>query len=387
MILPQAPTPVNDEQNIIYEKSPNIKDISEFILKYINNKSFKILLSLNEEKQIINITAASNEEFSQIQYEKFISLDELITKNKLFKTFDNIEEAYTLIKELFQKEKISIKEYKENKTIKLEMKLLSLTGEEQLFDIDLYQKELSKDQIINQLISKINSLEKEIKEIKAENIKRDKEIESLKNNFNKYINSKNITPDNHISSNDESNYFKSSRIFTNEKKYQFLIDEFKKKFNITSDNKKVLKTKLIYRANKEDGFKASDFHSKCDNIKGTLIVVETDKGIKFGGFTMETWDGNNIAKKDNYAFCFSVSLRRIYKIIKNKEAIRCDPKIGPVFLNDIFGFRKENIKIGECYPIVHCNYTGCEDDYEINGCEISIIADEIEVYHIYTEYI
>ena len=72
MILPQAPTPINDEDNIIYDKSPKIKDISEFILKYINNKSFKILLSLNTEKQIINITAASNEEFSQIQYEKFI---------------------------------------------------------------------------------------------------------------------------------------------------------------------------------------------------------------------------------------------------------------------------------------------------------------------------
>lgn len=74
-------------------------------------------------------------------------------------------------------------------------------------------------------------------------------------------------------------YFKTSRIFTDEKKFLFLINEFKKIFNITSDNKKALKTKLIYRTNKKDGFKLSDFHSECDNIKGILIVFETDKEI------------------------------------------------------------------------------------------------------------
>lgn len=61
-------------------------------------------------------------------------------------------------------------------------------------------------------------------------------------------------------------------------------------------------------------------------------------------------------------------------------------KYRPVFLNYIFGF-KEKIKIGECYPIVHCNYSVYEENYEINWCEANISADEIEVYQIYTEYI
>ena len=107
--------------------------------------------------------------------------------------------------------------------------------------------------------------------------------------------------------------------------------------------------------------------------------------MQFGGFTMATWDGNGIAKKDNNAFCFSISLRKMYKIIKNRDAIRCDPNYGPVFLNDIFGFRNKILKKGKSLQMESCNYIGSKKNFEINGWEQNIDAEEIEVYIIYVE--
>jgi hypothetical protein len=41
--------------------------------------------------------------------------------------------------------------------------------------------------------------------------------------------------------------------------------------------------KLIYRAS-IDGFAASSFHSKCDNISNTVTIIETISNSVFGGY-------------------------------------------------------------------------------------------------------
>ncbi len=52
--------------------------------------------------------------------------------------------------------------------------------------------------------------------------------------------------------------------------------------------------KMIYRAS-EHGYTASSFHEYCDNVKGpTLIVIKSDKGWIFGGYTTQSWSGNGI---------------------------------------------------------------------------------------------
>ena len=400
--MDEAPTPFYEKNNNKMNKNNeniNINDITkdnhEYNLIFNDNKSFKINLFLNEEKKIINLKAILNGEFTIMEYEKILTLDELITKNRQFKTFDYINEAFYLIIKLFEKGKITIKEYKENELVKLEIKLLSLSGDEQIFDIDLGRKEINKDIIINKMISKIISLEKELKDMRKENEKRDKEIESLKDiinkfngNKNKESNKKNESNKNNnknninINYNNEYNFFINSRI-VNEKSLAFVVNELKKVYNNINENKK-FKPKLLYRGSK-DGFQSKIFHSKCDNIKGTLILIENNKGIRFGGFTKETWNGEYMAKFDENAFCFSISLQKIYKVIKDKEAIRADPKFGPVFLNDIFGFRKENINFGETYAKAHCNYSGLDDDFEINGGEKNIDVNDIEVYYVLFE--
>ena len=41
---------------------------------------------------------------------------------------------------------------------------------------------------------------------------------------------------------------------------------------------------LIYRGS-EDGYRAEDFHSCCDNVTPIVLIVESDCGCRFGGFT------------------------------------------------------------------------------------------------------
>ena len=44
--------------------------------------------------------------------------------------------------------------------------------------------------------------------------------------------------------------------------------------------------KLLYRSSR-DGVLSSDFHSKCDNVSGTLTVIKTQNSNIFGGYTLQ----------------------------------------------------------------------------------------------------
>ena len=140
------------------------------------------------------------------------------------------------------------------------------------------------------------------------------------------------------------------------------------------------KFNLLYKATFH-GDKSSIFHEKCNKHPMTLVLVETDKGIRFGGFTRKTWDGNCEKKKDNDAFVFNVNKNTIFEIVPNQPAIGCYPKCGPVFLgcqiriyNDFF------IKGGStCHRGL--NYK-TNKDFELNNGEQTYIVKDIEVYDI-----
>ena len=99
---------------------------------------------------------------------------------------------------------------------------------------------------------------------------------------------------------------------------------------INKMNQKLTLT-LLYKAS-ADSDKASVFHEKCDEAKGSLVLVETDKGKRFGGYTSCSWSGDCIDKKDENAFVFSLDKMEIYDNIPGEDAIGCYPKFGPIFL-------------------------------------------------------
>ncbi len=54
------------------------------------------------------------------------------------------------------------------------------------------------------------------------------------------------------------------------------------------------KWRLIYRASEHE-YTAKSFHEYCDNVKGpTLIVIKSDGGWIFGGYTTQSWSGHSI---------------------------------------------------------------------------------------------
>ncbi len=64
---------------------------------------------------------------------------------------------------------------------------------------------------------------------------------------------------------------------------------------------------LLYRGTR-DGFRAVDFHSKCDNHKNTLTILKAHgSSYIFGGFTSVTWNGSGQYKSDPNAFLFSLT--------------------------------------------------------------------------------
>ena len=142
------------------------------------------------------------------------------------------------------------------------------------------------------------------------------------------------------------------------------------------------KFNLLYKATMH-GDKASVFHEKCDNQPRSLVIVETDKGIRFGGFTTKSWEGHCAKKIDNDAFVFSVDKNKIFDIVINEPAVGAYPKFGPVFFgcqiriyNDFF------TKGGStCYRGLNYKTT---QDFELNNGEQKYIVKDIEVYGIET---
>ena len=137
---------------------------------------------------------------------------------------------------------------------------------------------------------------------------------------------------------------------------------------------------IIYKAS-ELGDRAMTFHQKCDDIDISLILIETEKGVRFGGFTTKSWNGNCVQKIDNDAFVFSIDKNKIYEIIKNEMAIGCYPKFGPVF----FGCQ---IRVYDNF--FNKNSTTCHkklnfktnEDYELNNGEQFFTVKDIEVYKV-----
>ena len=148
---------------------------------------------------------------------------------------------------------------------------------------------------------------------------------------------------------------------------------------INKANKKIT-LNLLYKAT-VDSDKATAFHDKCDHAQSSLVLVETDKGKRFGGFTTCSWAGDCEEKKDEDAFVFSLDKMMIYENIPNEDAIGCYPKFGPIFLGcQIRIYDNAFSKGGTTFEKGLNYYT--EEDYELTGGDRTFGVKEIEVYEV-----
>ena len=180
-----------------------------------------------------------------------------------------------------------------------------------------------------------------------------------------------------------------SKIINKKQELEFLENRLK---NNEILKKKNIIYKLLYRATK-DGYSRMSFHNKCDNIKGTLTIIKTTKGMRFGGYTEQIWnndrnDGNNISRKDDkdICFCFSLDLFKIYNFDNNyNHSIVCNNNYGPNFNggdNIFFYIYNDNGYGSTTYKTKSNSFGKIDNDYEINNGQSEFSVIEMEVFQI-----
>ena len=140
---------------------------------------------------------------------------------------------------------------------------------------------------------------------------------------------------------------------------------------------------LLYKAT-ADTDSAMAFHEKCDRAENSLVLIETDKGKRFGGYTSKNWRGDCIDKEDENAFLFSLDKMTTYDSIEGEPAIGCYPKFGPIFLGCQIRIYDNAFKEGGTTFEKGMNYE-TEEDFELTGGDQKFGVKEIEVYEVIVE--
>jgi gas vesicle protein len=391
-----APTPMrtpdDEELNNGCDKnsSPSFIKTTDF-KKIYQNRIFIISVSLTSDKKHLYIQA--NEENNNIYFfEKRMTSDELKIFDKIFRICDNLEEAYTNMIMIFNNEKNFIKGINDSKLF-ITISVLNLDGSFREKNLELLKKMTNKEQVAENLYQKylelkVNNikLEQELKNTKEENEKIKENFQNFKNEITQEISELK----NRIKNLESKSSMLKSKIFKKKEDLDFLIERLKKvDLNdnvIKEENENISITlNLLYRASR-DGDESKQFHSKCDNFKNTLVVVKTKKGLRFGGFTSETWNGNGIDKKDKNAFCFSIDKKKIYNSIQDKNAIFACPDFGPAFENCIFEIKDKCFEFGGLCSDESQNYfDNHESVCEINNGEEQFDVEDIEVFLVLFE--
>ena len=116
------------------------------------------------------------------------------------------------------------------------------------------------------------------------------------------------------------------------------------------------------------------------------MLIETEDNLRIGGYTSETWEGNNISKQDNTAFIFSLNNNKGHNVKNNLNAIYCSPMSVPCFCGNntptLFISNNCDVNGGECCKAKDSNYDGYIYDYEINNEKKSFKIKEYEVFEV-----
>ena len=366
-----------------------------------NSDDYNVKIAESQNKKSLIFQVFTKDHLSNYCYQVDYSLEDFQKLSKGFKMCESIDEILEIVKEIFNSKKAQIKIEKGKNKVIILLYIILLGGKEQEIQIELNQKNLDLNEINKELCNKVNILESDIKVIKKENINNiekinnlEKEIKELKQWKEKYDSELQQLIKSKIQKANDNEFMKKidSVIIKEKKEIEFLENRLKNNDPILM--KKNITFKLLYRATK-DGNSPESFHQKCDNIKGTLTIMKTSKGMRFGGYTECTWNadpkkgGQN--KKDNngIGFCYSLDLFKIYNNTNEANStIRCYEKEGPDFYGgdcymfDIYFPINSNTNIYTGYTVKNNSFGKFEKDYEINNGESKFVLQELEIFQV-----
>jgi len=87
-----------------------------------------------------------------------------------------------------------------------------------------------------------------------------------------------------------------------------------------------------------DGDAASDFHSACDDLGPTVVIVQTESGDVFGGYAGISWDspGGAYARVSTNSFVFKLRPEMKSYPIHNGYALVHNDNFGPCFYGEFY---------------------------------------------------
>ena len=246
----------------------------------------------------------------------------------------------------------------------------------QLEQMNSLKMQLSQFNILKKKAEEADKLKLKVDELEEIRIKNEEEIKNLRENLLYYsIKSQNNNDSKDVIYDEEEDTIKGNIIHDTDE-----LEMLTRKIN--KDNKK-LTLNLLYKAT-ADSDRAAAFHAKCDEAQSSVVLVETDKGKRFGGYTSISWSGDCVDKKDPNAFVFSLDKMETYDNIPEEDAIGCYPKFGPIFLGcQIRIYDKAFSKGGTTFER-GLNYD-TKEDFELTGGERVFNVKEIEVYEVVLE--
>ena len=262
---------------------------------------------------------------------------------------------------------------------------------QQVGQMNILKQQLDELEVLKNRAADNEVLKKKIQELEHLKLEYEEEIKELRNaqrntNTNLETNSRV-----NMSSAKKSSGMDSKQIMFEDKPEQICVkgdiihntDELEMITRRINKLNKKLTLNLLYKAS-ADSDKASAFHSKCDDAQSSLVLVETDKGKRFGGYTTCSWRGDCIDKKDEEAFVFSFDKMMTYDNIPGEDAIGCYPKFGPIFLGCQIRIYDNAFTKGGTTFERGLNFD-TEEDYELTGGDRSFNVKEIEVYEVIKE--
>ena len=345
------------------------KDFIEFSTNIKSNeKEFKNTLS--QKLNNLNIKIINLKSIPQLNYESEFTKTQLDKISTFFKMFNDINELIPELSEKLKNNYFSLQVNQSYILLNIETKIKNIPN----FSFILYNKDnlsLTYNEalydIINNILKDNEYLKNEIKEQKEEISKLKNEIKDIKNIINMNINNfKEI-----------SNNIIDSKILHNIQDVQLISNWIK-------PNKKI-QFKLLFRASR-DGDRISTFTSKVSGKCPTLIIIKSNCGNKFGGFTSEQWNmtGYYSYKSDPTSFIFSIDKRKKYNLQEQNcpHSICGDPQhfaFGgghdlTIWDNFTTNDNSKNYKYNFSYSM--------GEKYELTDGQNSFFVKELEVFEI-----
>ena len=296
----EAPNPILTEQ-----------EISQTIFIFQDSTKYPLYLSSTGDIIIFSL------EYGSSKYSKKTSIKEIKDKesNAVFSPYKS-KDFFEFFKSLAEEKKISLIKKDNTVIIKFELQIMIKKHE---IEIEL----ISKDKNIELMEKELQELKVNYNKINEENKDLRKRIEILEAEIKEI--KKVINPDNNIKRLPMDN----KSVIIQENEFDLIRLGIKNRLK-----KEVKGLKKLYRA-LIDGDDVNIFHSKCDNIPNTLVLIKSIGNRRFGGFTTIPWSSPDIPKDkdDPNAFLFSLDKQRIYPQ-KQKKTVIHYKTYGPCFGNN-----------------------------------------------------